>query len=243
MTATLPHGYAPAALDQLTRAAVLADRTLTMDYSTRYNLAWSAIAWELCTATEAPTRGELVRAGWRAIANEVETIARHRGRPHTPDPGRPEQHAPRFQIYWQDHLVTGSPEHRIVEDIAVDQVLTVLTGPYRAALEALALWDDYELAAHALGITDDAFKARISRARRRVLAAWHQGENPHHRRTTDRRVEARGKTPAACCGRGHEFTPENTAIQRKRVRGRIHTSRACKRCMRDRKAARKQETA
>lgn len=57
-------------------------------------------------------------------------------------------------------------------------------------------------------------------------------------RRTDRRVGAHDKELATHCSNGHEWTPENTHIRRRTLRGKPHTSRVCKACERDRSAAR-----
>lgn len=231
------HGYTLLDLDQMTRAAVIADRSMATDIQTRKDIAWSAIAEHLAASDEPPHRQELIRTGWQAIYREARDSFRQRGRPDeawsTDDGFRP-----RFVAYWQDFTVTPSHEHGIVEKLAADQVLDTLTPIYRDAIVALAVHDDYRLAAEALGLKYSAFTVRVSTARRQLLALWFEGETPRKVRRTDRRVEVHGKELATHCGAGHEWTPENTRNRSRIVRGKLRKERVCRACEANRGAGR-----
>lgn len=213
-------------IDRMARAACVADRSYSSDMTTRYETAWSAIALALSEADEPPARADLVRAGWQAIYREVRAVQDMHGVSREDRSGQIGS-APRFAAYWRVVHHEGADE-RIVEDIAVHQVLAVLSDPYRDAILALAVHDTYQAAADALGITYKALVARIGTARRRVRAAWFAPETAPAVKGTDRRVGAYGRTPSTQCGAGHEWTPENTRWDRGRSAGRrVRTCRAC----------------
>lgn len=235
------HGYTLRDLDQMTRAAVIADRSMAADIDTRKDTAWSAIAEHLCAAEDPPARQELIRVGWQAIYREVRTAYRQRGRPDNAWEDYEPVVTPRFALYWADSGIAPSHEHRIVEGLAARQILEILTPIYRDAIVALALFDDYRLAAEALGIKQKAFEQRISVARRRLLARWFEGETPRQVRSTDRRIGAYDKPLATHCSNGHEWTPENTHIRHRLLRGKRHASRTCRACEQERGARRSRE--
>lgn len=231
------HGYTLHDLDQMSRAAVVADRSLAADIGTRRDIAWSAIALYLAESEELLSRQELIRIGWQAIYRDARDAYRQRGRPDDAWSST-EGFTPRFAIYWNERQITPSHEHRVVESIAADQVLEVLTPIYRDAIVALSVHEDYRTAAATLGIEYSAFTVRISTARKRLLAAWFEGETPHKVRQTDRRVGAYDKELATHCSKGHEWTQENTQIRHRILRGKPHRSRVCRACEHDRSVAR-----
>jgi hypothetical protein len=233
------HGYTLHDLDQMTRAAVIADRSQASDIQSRKDIAWSAIAEHLCASEDPPHRQDLIRVGWQAIYRDARDAYRQRGRPDKAWEHDEPTFRPRFAMYWADFAVTPSHENQVVESIAAGQVIAPLTPTYRDAIVALAVHDDYRLAAQALGLKDKAFQFRISAARRQILARWFEGETPHRPRRTDRRVGVHGKPPATCCSKGHEWTPENTYVRRRLLRGKPHTSRVCRACEHDRGAVRR----
>ena len=232
--AALPvrHGYTLADLDRLTTAAILSDRSMAMDYATRRDIAWSAIAEQLCAAETPPGRGELIRAGWIAIYQAVHEEYREHG---YADGRWASGHATArgWLRYW--HWATTPREpwaDRIVEVLAARQVLAALSPSCRDAILALAVHEDYILAARALAITDRAFRLRISRARHQLRGLWHEHETPA-RAWKDRRVAARGKPPATHCVHGHELTPDNTYTLTTMHKGRPLQRRECRRCRAD----------
>ena len=216
----------------MTHAAVIADRTLALDYRTRTDIAWSAIAEALYAADEPPHRQALIRTGWQAIYSEVRTINRGRG---YRDDYTDLELRPRFVMFWGSQT-TPSHEDRIVERTAVHQVLAELRPPYRDAIAALAVHENYQTAAEAMELKQGAFNARIAYARKGLLALWLEHETPHRTRRTDRRVEAAGKDLATRCGKGHEWTPVNTRWAKNS--GRRGMRRVCRACEREQSAAR-----
>ncbi len=236
------HGYTLLDLEQMTRAAVIADRSMASNIEDRKDTAWSAIAEHLCLSEEPPTRQELIRIGWQAIYREARIAFRDRGRPDKAWSSDDYESRPRFAQYWRDMQVTPSHEGRVVESIAVWQVLEPLTDTYRSAVVALATLDDYAKAADMLGINYKAFGMRIQTARKAVLSLWHEGETPYlSRHRTDRRVGSRSAEKATHCSGGHEWTPENTYVRNRILRGKRHTSRVCRTCEHERSVRRSEE--
>ena len=226
------YGYTLRDLEQMTHAAMIADRSMAMDYSDRRDIAWSAIAEALCAAPHWPRRSSLIQAGWQAIYKAVREEYRQHGYAERAA-RRGHASAPRFAQFWYSP-VQPSHEERIVERLAVEQVVDTLTDTYRDAIAALAVHGDYQLGADSLGIGYKAFVARIGVARKQTHALWHQGETPRKIRTTDRRVGVHGQQRATHCSNGHEWTPENTHLRHRILRGKRHTSRNCKACEHDR---------
>lgn len=236
------HGYTLLDLEQMTRAAVIADRSMASDIQDRKDTAWSAIAEHLCSSEEPPARQELISIGWQAIYREARTAFRERGRPDEAWSSAEYASRPRFAQYWQDKQVTPSHEGQVVEAIAVRQVIAPLADTYRSAVVALAVMEDYDKAADMLGISYKAFGFRIQKARKQMLKLWHEGETPHlSRHRTDRRVGSYGTELATHCGNGHKWTPENTYIRNRILRGKRHTSRVCRACEHARSVRRVQD--
>jgi hypothetical protein len=227
------HGYTLRDLHRLTATAVRADRSMALDVADARDIAWSSIAEHLCAADEPPHPNELVQAGWQGIYRAVREGYRARGYSdgNYGVDGAPTM--PRFVKFWGSG-VTPSHEDSIVERVAAEQIMPTLTDIYRDAVIALAVHDDYVLAADSLGLKYSALTARLSVARRQLLELWHEGETPHRTRRTDRRVESHSATLAAVCGRGHEWTPENTLTRHRMVRGAPKHERVCRQCEHDR---------
>lgn len=227
------HGYTMLDLHRLARAAVRADRSMALDVADARDIAWSAIAEHLCSVEDHPHHNELVQVGWQAIYRTVREG--YRGRGYSDGnygvDGAPTM--PRFVQFWGS-AVTPSPEESIVEHIAVRQVMAKLKPIDRDAVVALAVHDDYVRAADALGLNYTALTVRLSAARKRALGLWHEGETPYRPRRTDRRVESHITPLATLCGQGHEWTPENTRIRHRTMRGKPKRERVCRQCERER---------
>jgi type II secretory pathway component PulJ len=183
----LRHGYTVADLYQLTRAAVLADRTGGVDYTDRWDTAWSAIACALYEAEHWPARHDLIRAGWQAIYTDVRDRRRHAGY-RDRDHYAGAHTAPRFVQFWTNPRCDFADD--LVDGIAAGQIVAGLPDHQREAVLALAMLDDYRAAADHLGLRYSTLTVRVSDARRRFLRHWHQGETPSRVRGTDRRVGA-----------------------------------------------------
>lgn len=202
MTTEIAHGYTLADLNRLAAKACAADRSLAGDMTTRYDTAWSAIALALVEAERWPRPESLVRAGWQAIYAEIRAMQHTYGySEHTRDLG------PRACAYWT-RRPTDHAEDRVIEPLAVRQILPTLTPGQRAAVHALAVHDDYQAAADSLGLAYRTFCARIRAARAQFHARWYAPDTTPPRCGMDKRV--RSHTLPNHCPHGHEFTPENT---------------------------------
>lgn len=186
----LRHGYTLRDLHQMTAAALRADRSGAMDYTTRRDVAWSAIAEALYAADEPPHRQELIRVGWQAIYAEVRDRYRHHGYQDR-DGFAGHGTAPNFAAYWLGlPQVTPSPEDRVVERLALPRLLETLTDGQRQVVATLAAFEgDRPAAAVALGCSEKALNHQLRMARSRCLAAWLGGETPH--RVSLRRLDRR----------------------------------------------------
>jgi hypothetical protein len=232
------HGYTLNDIHDMARSALTADRLMAMSSDERYDIAWSAIAEQLVAAEETPSWQSLVRVGWQAIYKHVRDGLRERGYADgARDWASGDPTMPRYVQFWGAG-VTPSHEDSVVERIAAQQVFQAVSGPYRDAVMALAVLDDYGKAAEALSIKYTALTARLTVARRAFLRHWHEGETPRRTKRTDRRVEVRGVELASHCGKGHEWTPENTYTRHRLVRGKARRERVCRACEHDRSQAR-----
>lgn len=229
-------GHTVTDLDRAARAAVIADRSRSMDQRTAYDIAWEGIASHLVDADTAPSYRDLVTAGWQAIYAEIRQGDRMRGIPEA-NRGYDVATRPRFAQYW-GRMTAPSHETRIVERFALEQILPALTEVQQRGLAALAVQGDYQAAADLLGIEYKALVARVGYARKRFLACWFEHETPPKRRRTDRRVGSRGEQSGSC-PQGHEWTPENTRWTIRTVKGTARHSRRCRACQHDRDVARR----
>lgn len=229
------HGYTMGELGKIARAACTYDRSMASDATTRYDVAWSAIAEALCAATEPPSWHELFTIGWQAIYAEVREM-RHMYGQRVKDGTNAVASSPRFRQYWT--VPPARPEDGMTERLAVAQVLAVLRPVERDAVVALAVHDDYQAAADALGITYAALVSRLGAARRRFRGHWYAPETAPPTKGTDRRVGAYGRASATHCQAGHEWAPENTRWARGRGGGSASVRR-CRECERLRSKARR----
>lgn len=186
------HGYTLTDVHQLARLAVHTARAwYAMDYLDRLDAAWYGIVEHLHEAEHWPPRHDLVRAGQQAVHALVVGEMHHAGyykyKTHGFDSGPGSM--PGFVKYW--HHPPTVIEPRIVERVTLAQIWPVLTSRQRDAFTALAIHDDYVLAAEALGIEPQTFRSLIGRARREFLRLWHEGEAPSRLWRADRRVERR----------------------------------------------------
>lgn len=230
------HGYTLRDLHALARSACAADRSLSSDMATRYDTAWSAIAEHLCAADTPPDWNELVRVGWQAIYADVKAVRRMYGVDSTGHSGEVGS-APRFAVYWLADR-SDAVDDGLTERIAVHQILPTLPEHQRHAVVALAVHDDYAMAAEALGLKYATLVARLRFARKAFRDLWFAPDAAPPVRGTDRRVGAYGKALATHCSAGHPWTPENTRWDKSRGAGSAKVRR-CRACERDRSATRR----
>ncbi len=186
----LRHGYLLSDLHEIARTAALTAWAKGSDFADRCEVAWSGVVEHLYSAPEAPARHDLMRAGWDAVSRYVSGELHHHGRPRD---GSFHTTGARFQAFWWSQSEpTPSPEARVVETLAMAQILPRLTPRQRDALFALAAHDDYALAAAALGMNYRSFYTQVWNARRRFFELWHEGEEPSHLWGADHRKRRLG---------------------------------------------------
>lgn len=178
-------GYTIADLHQFARFALARCRVRTLIYDDGLHAAWSAIAEDLCTAEVRPDPQDLIEAGRAAVALTARADLQTHG--YNPDTS---ELRPRWARYW-DASPTPSHEHRVIESMTLWQIIPTLTDLERRSLYLLAATEDYQLAAEAMGKSKGTYIACVARARRRYLAAWHEGETPSRVWRTDRRLCSR----------------------------------------------------
>ncbi|MGW5408985.1 hypothetical protein [Streptomyces spiralis] len=178
-------GYTLRDLDALARSVVMNNRTWwpAGDRDDLHAAAWHGIVEHLCSTDEPPTRRDLLEAGRQALADDVRAAMRHHGaRRDTSNTGA------RYAMYWEwAGRAVPSPEHGIVERIALEQILPALTAGQRAAIEALAAAGDYDQAARIVGSVT-GLKSQLMKGRRRFRELWHEGETPSAHWGCDRRA-------------------------------------------------------
>lgn len=167
------HGYTLADLDGIARYALYLDRWHSGDISDRYDTVWHVVVEHILTAEIPPTRNELLTAGIKASLRHVRAEMHHRGFSES----NPGEKMRGFERYWTAGP-SPSPEERTVDRIALYQVLPLLTDLQLQALTAVAIHGDYQAAARALGVAPGTFWQRLDSGRKRIYAAWHEGETP-----------------------------------------------------------------
>lgn len=234
MSTLVAHGYTLRDLDRLAASACTYDRSMASDATTRYEVAWSAIAEALCAATEPPEWHDLFTIGWRAIYDEVRNM-RHLYGQRDKDGTNEVASSPRFRQYWT--LPPVRPDEGLAERLAVGQILAVLRPTEREAVIALAVHDDYQAAAEALGINYSTFTQRMTTARRRFRAHWYAPETAPPVKGTDRRVGSRTQELRTHCRSGHELSGDNV-YRRPNPKPGKRGERVCRACEADRSKAR-----
>lgn len=183
---TTAHGYTLHDLDALARAVVSNNRTWwpAGDRDDLYTAAWHGIVEHLYTSDDQPTRRDLLEAGRRALVDDIKaTMRQHGARRDTSNTGQ------RYAAYWDwAGRAVPSPEHGIVERMALAQILAALTPRQREAFAALAATGDYSEAARLLGVTDQTLRSLLGRARTAFRERWHEGEIPSAHWGCDRRA-------------------------------------------------------
>jgi hypothetical protein len=226
----LPHGYTLDQVDHLAKAAVNLAGTYASDYADRYDAAHYAILVALYTAPHWLPREKLISVGARAVSKLVNQALHLRG---YRDAYSGAGSSPRWRTYWFGlPAVTHGPEDRVVEHVAATQILAHLRAVDQRALTALAATRDYQKAADLIGVSYPTLSAAITRARRRALALWHEGEAPSRVWRKDVHFGSRTAVRPAACPKGHPYDEANTGIRRS---GAIW----CRRCGREREAARR----
>lgn len=185
------HGYSVESIERIAKAAIYNNRWhMAGDTRARLDTAIYGVVEHLYSSDSRPDVYDLTNAAWRACDDEVARDLRVRGHRPAERGGGLMQHHLTYWLDWNRH--GASPEHRVVEHSALRQILPLLTARQREAVELLAVLEDYQAAADAMGIAIGTFHATIAHARTRFLAYWHEGEAPSRVWGTDRRVQKRG---------------------------------------------------
>ncbi|MEV4440434.1 hypothetical protein AB0K09_15695 [Streptomyces sp. NPDC049577] len=183
------HGYSLTDIDKLSRLVIAIDRwSKAMDTTDRYEAVRFGITEHLITAKTPLTRQDLINLGRSAANRHVAAEMKYRGY-DLRQPALGQGSMARFQRYWQ---TTGHTpwDERLVEHLALAQVWPRLPLAQQQALTALAITDDHQAAADSLRLPLPTYAARLRKARRSVLALWHEHETPRPQRR-DKRVLSR----------------------------------------------------
>lgn len=174
----LRHGYTLTTIANLTRIATLTAGAAAGDFLDRYDIAWSAIVEELYGAGEPPAERDLIGVGCNAIWRELRASMHTHGIRAAERGGN--EAAPGFERFWRWHAMpVASPEERVVERVALTQILPELTRLQREALVTYAAAGfSTERAGMALAVKQSTASARVDYARAQFLRLWHEGEVP-----------------------------------------------------------------
>jgi hypothetical protein len=186
--AELRHGYTMSDLSRLARVAERygrGGRTTYLDTSERLEEAWSAIAAQLYSSDEKPAEELLLQVANAAIQRRTEKERSYRGI-SSKDGGTTMRS---YARYWEQPQTPDSPGELVAEYQALRQIMPRLTPLSQRVLHALADYDDYHLAAKALGLKYPTFLASLSAARREFRKLWHQHEQPSRLWASDRRPD------------------------------------------------------
>jgi hypothetical protein len=180
----LRYGYTLFQVNALSIWTVTHDRyTQTGHPDERLEVAWHAIIEHIYSAVERPEPGEVIKTGWRAVRNHIQQEKRF----HGVDSRNPDALSNKgFARYWSPAPDTP-PDERITENVALAQILPRLLPQHRELLTALAVHEDYGLAAEALGQTRHTYATLIGHARKAFRELWHEGETPSRPWGADRR--------------------------------------------------------
>lgn len=238
----LRYGYTLDDLNRIARTVVVANAQWWRgaDRHQQADIAFSAVAEHLYLTDEAPTERELHAAGTSALVEDAKAYRHHHG---LRDGGHGlAGEAPRFAAYW--HVPDAeSWEDRVLDRIALGQILPTLDASLLESVTTLAALDDYSLAADALGLKYVTLVARVNRARKVFRRHWYAPETAPPNRGTDRRIGSRSAVERTHCSEGHECTPENS-YWRPSSRGPAYPpSRYCRICQGSRRAENKRKAA
>jgi hypothetical protein len=187
----LRHGYTLHDLDRVTRGVLRYSRIMIGHGDERYAVVHHGIVEALYASDGPVAENELFQAGQAALWKANAANRRLYGQAWIEN-GNGSGYGSvgsrlSFVKYWDGRQVTASPENPIVDRTALSQILPTLTSGQQAALIALAVHDDYAAAAASLGLPYGTFVSRVSVARERFLALWHEGEEPSKPWGRDRR--------------------------------------------------------
>lgn len=166
------------------------------------------------------TRDDLFNAGFAAISSYWDEPDKHSG-----------SRARGFWADWCTRLPAKDTfEERLVERVAIHEVLSSMPLNEQETLLLLAAHGSVTSSAAHLGVSVKVMSSRTRKARARFFELWFDWEPappvPHSTHVLQQ--------PATHCGRGHEFTPENTGKRAHKKTGRIgRVYRYCIACNRE----------
>lgn len=167
------HGYTVDDIHTIARQAVFTDKSgLRFLIDERIDAAQFTITVLLHESVRAPTRPELVRAGWHGSTRYIEDEMRHHGVTRGGGHIRGS-----YARYWTPAADIPLAD-RVVDRVALYQIWQCLTERDRSAVAALASESSRVLAARSIGLPAAAFASRLKRARKAFLELWHEGETP-----------------------------------------------------------------
>ncbi len=212
--AQLRHGYTVSQVRALSLALVTRQTWYqSIDFDQRLEVAWHAIIEHIYTSDQPPDKSAVLRAAAHAVGQDVQQLHRFYGR-NTHD--RYAGTVAGFYRYWQPAASPcPSPETAVIDRIALAQIWPRLRPEHQKVLAALTVYDDYGLAAAALGISRTWFTTRLSQARREFLTLWHEGEPPSRPWAQDQRGEFKAI--------GQRVAANRTIAARRRARRKART--------------------
>ena len=217
-----------------TRAARIAYSTF-LDPDERQVIAVSAIGLAVVEAEEPLNWPAMVTVGTAAI--EKETLAWRKDRGLNSNARAVETWWRDWNDPWHTSRRLRDPSTWVPNSQALEQVMAALPVAARETLILLAVTGSITAASAAADCTYAAMQHRIVAARTAAYDLWFDWE-PAPPLTRDHR----SATPLPdTCGRGHEFTPENTRWRRATSgRGQKRACKACDRLAEERRRERKE---
>ena len=217
-----------------TRAARIAYSTF-LDPDERQVIAVSAIGLAVVESEEPLDWPGMVTVGTAAI--EKETLAWRKDRGLNSNARAVETWWRDWNDPWHTSRRLRDPSTWVPNSQALEQVMAALPAAHRETLMLLAVTGSITAASVAADCTYAAMQHRIVAARTAAYDLWFDWE-PAPPLTRDHR----SATPLPdTCGRGHEFTPENTRWRRATSgRGQKRACKACDRLAEDRRRERKE---
>lgn len=217
-----------------TRAARIAYSTF-LDPDERQVIAVSAIGLAVVESEELLDWPGMVTVGTAAI--EKETLAWRKDRGLNSNARAVETWWRDWNDPWHTYRRLRDPSTWVPNSQALEQVMAALPSAHRETLMLLATTGSITAASVAADCTYAAMQHRIVASRMAAYDLWFDWE-PAPPLTRDHR----SATPLPdTCGRGHEFTPENTRWRRATSgRGQKRACKACDRLAEDRRRERKE---
>ena len=217
-----------------TRAARIAYSTF-LEPSERQVVAVSAIGLAVVESDDPLDWPGMVTVGTAAI--EKETLAWRKDRGLNSNARAVETWWRDWNDPWHTSRRLRDPSTWVPNSQALEQVMAALPSAHRETLMLLAVTGSITAASVAADCTYAAMQHRIVASRMAAYNLWFDWE-PAPPLTRDHR----SATPLPdTCGRGHEFTPENTRWRRATSgRGQKRACKACDRLAEDRRRERKE---